>query len=306
MWKLFSGKEYWISCWSGRYKEDIFLIPMELPLVTFEEGGVCNAATGKWMLGFILSGGTSPWWTQCDFQDCFDGLKKTQFKTINCTVFLGGPSGFDFAQVYWTYRWNCRGIQEIPAVFDIIGSGPYQNWKSPSSTIWDWKFVKKLDIKAIVIIGGDDSNTNACVFGRVLPAKKEWCSSDWVSQNYWWGPEKWTDWNFVWFWHRMQGLFWVDREILCVTPILPRNTGILSNWWDARLSHIGLECALQTQPNVLSNLRRGCRKRAKPWKRLLKTWWKLFLTGQPIKKNFWSGINPGRIDRIYPGNEVCW
>ena len=55
--------------------------------------------------------------------------------------------------------------------FDMIGSGRTKLEKEEQFEK-GLEILRKLDIKAVVIIGGDDSNTNACVLAEYYAAKQ--------------------------------------------------------------------------------------------------------------------------------------
>ena len=131
-----------------------------MPIVTFENGCDCGKATmPAFNVGVILSGGQAPGGHNV-ISGIFDGLKSIN---SDCKLygFLGGPSGLvDHKYIELTsaiideYR-NTGG-------FDIIGSG---RTKLEEIDQFDKgiEICNKLGIKALIIIGGDDSNTNACV-----------------------------------------------------------------------------------------------------------------------------------------------
>jgi pyrophosphate--fructose-6-phosphate 1-phosphotransferase len=113
-------------------------------------------------VGVILSGGQAPGGHNV-IAGLFDGLKAMN-KNSQLFGFLGGPSGLVdgkyielTGQLIDEYR-NTGG-------FDIIGSGRTKLEEKPQFDE-GLKNCKKLGINAIVIIGGDDSNTNACVLAE--------------------------------------------------------------------------------------------------------------------------------------------
>ena len=138
-----------------------------LPIVTFEKSDTAVAAKAI-NVGVILSGGQAPGGHNV-ISGIFDGIKAIN-KDSKLYGFLGGPSGLvDHKYIELTsdiideYR-NTGG-------FDIIGSG---RTKLEEESQFDkgLEICKKLNINAIVIIGGDDSNTNACVLAEYYLAKK--------------------------------------------------------------------------------------------------------------------------------------
>ena len=113
-------------------------------------------------VGVILSGGQAPGGHNV-IAGIFDGLKAMNSNS-KLYGFLGGPSGLVTgeyneltAQLIEEYR-NTGG-------FDIIGSG---RTKLEEQSQFDkgLENCRKIGINAIVVIGGDDSNTNACVLAE--------------------------------------------------------------------------------------------------------------------------------------------
>ncbi len=110
-------------------------------------------------VGIILSGGQAPGGHNV-ISGLYDGVKSLN-KDSKLYGFLMGPGGLvDHKYVEFTdafideYR-NTGG-------FDIIGSGRTKLEKE-SQFESGIEILRKLNINALVIIGGDDSNTNACV-----------------------------------------------------------------------------------------------------------------------------------------------
>ena len=118
-------------------------------------------------VGIILSGGQAPGGHNV-ISGLYDGVKSLN-KQSKLYGFLMGPGGLvDHKYVEFTdefideYR-NTGG-------FDIIGSGRTKLEKE-SQFESGIEILRKLGIKALVIIGGDDSNTNACVLAEYYAAK---------------------------------------------------------------------------------------------------------------------------------------
>ncbi|NQU52018.1 MAG: 6-phosphofructokinase, partial [Bacteroidetes bacterium] len=146
--------------------EELFPNTYGMSLISFEEG----TETGEKApvnVGVILSGGQAPGGHNV-ISGIFDGIKKINPES-RLYGFLGGPGGLvDHKYIELTsdiiddYR-NTGG-------FDIIGSGRTKLEE-------DWQFdkgleiAKDLDLNSLVIIGGDDSNTNACVLAEYYAAK---------------------------------------------------------------------------------------------------------------------------------------
>ena len=132
-----------------------------MPIVTFEVADK-KAELPAMNVGVILSGGQAPGGHNV-ISGLFDGLKSFN-KDCKLYGFLGGPSGLTdhkyidlTADIIDEYR-NTGG-------FDMIGSG---RTKLETKEQFDkgLEILKKLEINALVIIGGDDSNTNACVLAE--------------------------------------------------------------------------------------------------------------------------------------------
>ena len=119
-------------------------------------------------VGVILSGGQAPGGHNV-ISGLFDELKKLN-PNNRLYGFLMGPGGLvdhnyieitpDFVQQYR----NTGG-------FDMIGSGRTK-LEQVEQFEKGLEIIRQLDINAIVIIGGDDSNTNACVLAEYYAAKK--------------------------------------------------------------------------------------------------------------------------------------
>ncbi len=131
-----------------------------LPIVTFAPGQAANA--GPMTIGVVLSGGQAPGGHNVN-AGLFDGLKSLNPKN-RLIGFLGGPAGpmkgkfqeLD-ADTIDAYR-NTGG-------FDMIGSGR-DKIEKPEDMATVRATCQKLGVDTLIIIGGDDSNTNACVLAE--------------------------------------------------------------------------------------------------------------------------------------------
>ena len=132
-----------------------------LPELKFEKASA-GQPSKPMNVGVILSGGQAPGGHNV-ICGLFDGIKKIN-RDSRLYGFLMGPGGFvDHKYMELTsaiideYR-NTGG-------FDMIGSG---RTKLETKEQFDkgLEILKELDIKALVIIGGDDSNTNAAVLAE--------------------------------------------------------------------------------------------------------------------------------------------
>ncbi len=113
-------------------------------------------------VGVILSGGQAPGGHNV-ICGLFDGLKRLN-PDSKLYGFLGGPSGLIDHQ-YMLLTKEIIDDYRNTGGFDIIGSG-----RTKLEETWQFdkgiEICKELGISAIVIIGGDDSNTNACVLAE--------------------------------------------------------------------------------------------------------------------------------------------
>ena len=136
-----------------------------LPVVEFTEGQAQQLPAIN--VGVILSGGQAPGGHNV-ISGLFDGVKSIN-PASKLYGFILGPGGLvDHKYVELTsdiideYR-NTGG-------FDIIGSGRTKLEKEEQFEK-GIEILRELNIKALVIIGGDDSNTNACVLAEYYAAK---------------------------------------------------------------------------------------------------------------------------------------
>jgi len=160
---------------------------------------------------------------------------------------LGGPGGLvDHKYIELTasiideYR-NTGG-------FDIIGSG---RTKLEETAQYDkgTEIMKELGIKALIIIGGDDSNTNACVLAEYYAAKNTGVQVI--------GCPKTIDGDLKN--DMIETSFGFDTATKVYSELIgniERDANSAKKYWHfiklmgRSASHIGLECALQTQPNI--------------------------------------------------------
>ena len=216
-----------------------------LPELTFEKSP--KAAKGvaqKFNVGVILSGGQAPGGHNV-ISGLFDGVKAIN-KENRLYGFLMGPGGLvDHKYVELTseiideYR-NTGG-------FDIIGSGRTK-LEEPEQFEKGLEILKELDIKAVVIIGGDDSNTNACVLAEYYKAKNAGVQVI--------GCPKTIDGDLKN--ELIETSFGFDTATKVYSEVIgniQRDCNSAKKYWHfiklmgRSASHIALECALQTQPN---------------------------------------------------------
>jgi len=193
----------------------------------------------------ILSGGQAPGGHNV-IAGLYDGLKRGN---ANSTLlgFKGGPSGLIENKVVVLsdeiidkYR-NTGG-------FDIIGSGRTKI-ETPRQFASSLETAKQLELNAVVVIGGDDSNTNAALLAEYFLSKG--------SNIQVIGCPKTIDGDlkneFI------ETSFGFDTACKTYSELignLCRDTNSAKKYWHfiklmgRAASHIALECALQTQPNI--------------------------------------------------------
>ncbi len=214
-----------------------------MPLIEFVPGE--ESANRKMNVGVILSGGQAPGGHNV-ICGIFDAVKKMNPEN-KVYGFLMGPGGLvDHKYIELTpefvddYR-NTGG-------FDMIGSGRTKLEKVDQFEK-GLEILRKLDIKAVVIIGGDDSNTNACVLAEYYAAKKYGIQVI--------GCPKTIDGDLKN--DQIETSFGFDTATKVYSELIgniERDANSARKYWHfiklmgRSASHIALECALQTQPNI--------------------------------------------------------
>ena len=214
-----------------------------LPELKFEKNTAPTAGRPV-NVGVILSGGQAPGGHNV-ISGLFDGIKKIH-RDSRLFGFIMGPGGLVdhnymelTAPIVDEYR-NTGG-------FDIIGSG---RTKLETKEQFDkgLEILKELDIKALVIIGGDDSNTNAAVLAeyykdidagvQVIGCPKTIdgdLKNDLIETSF--------------------GFDTATKVYSEVIGNIQRDCNSAKKYWHfiklmgRSASHIALECALQCQPN---------------------------------------------------------
>ena len=212
--------------------------------ITFQKGeNTSEARTHK--VGVILSGGQAPGGHNV-ICGLYDALKATN-KENELYGFKGGPSGlleddyviFDDAFID-EYR-NTGG-------FDIIGSGRTKLETSEQFAVVA-EVCKKHGITAVVIIGGDDSNTNAGVLAEYFAANNTGVQVIGCPKTID-GDLKNED---------IECSFGFDTATKTYSEIIgniQRDANSAKKYWHfvkvmgRSASHVALECALKTQPNI--------------------------------------------------------
>ena len=223
--------------------KSLFPTTYGLPVLTFEKN-TASKVSAPINVGVILSGGQAPGGHNV-ISGLFDGIKAIN-KDSRLYGFLMGPGGFVdhkyielTAKIIDDYR-NTGG-------FDIIGSG---RTKLEKVEQFDkgLEILKELNIKALVIIGGDDSNTNACVLAEYYAAKNYGVQVI--------GCPKTIDGDLKN--EMIETSFGFDTATKVYSEVIgniQRDCNSAKKYWHfiklmgRSASHIALECALQTQPN---------------------------------------------------------
>ncbi len=212
--------------------------------ITFQKGENTSPAK-KQIVGVILSGGQAPGGHNV-VSGLYDALKATS-KENELYGFKGGPSGLIdddfivFTDEYINQYRNTGG-------FDIIGSG-----RTKLETEEQFKIVaencKKHSITAIVIIGGDDSNTNAAVLAEYFAAHNTGVQVIGCPKTID-GDLKNED---------IECSFGFDTATKTYSELIgniERDANSAKKYWHfvkvmgRSASHVALECALETQPNI--------------------------------------------------------
>ncbi|MDE7412542.1 MAG: diphosphate--fructose-6-phosphate 1-phosphotransferase [Muribaculaceae bacterium] len=216
-----------------------------LPIVEFENDENPTRVEEPFNVGIILSGGQAPGGHNV-VSGIFDGLKKLN-KENRLYGFLMGPSGFIDHQYMELTAGYIKDFRNTGG-FDIIGSGRTK-LEYPEQFDKGLKVLKELNIKALVIIGGDDSNTNAAVLAeyykniganvQVIGVPK---TIDGDLKN------KWIETSF--------GFDTACKVYSEVIGNIQRDCNSAKKYYHfiklmgRSASHIALECALETQPNI--------------------------------------------------------
>ncbi|MBR6452879.1 MAG: diphosphate--fructose-6-phosphate 1-phosphotransferase [Lachnospiraceae bacterium] len=212
--------------------------------ITFAKGSNTSAAK-KQVVGVILSGGQAPGGHNV-ISGLYDALKATDKNNV-LLGFKGGPSGLidddfvEFDDAFIDAYRNTGG-------FDIIGSG-----RTKLETEEQFKVVtevaKKHGLTAIVIIGGDDSNTNAAVLAEYMAANNTGVQVIGCPKTID-GDLKNED---------IEASFGFDTATKTYSELIgniERDANSAKKYWHfikvmgRSASHVALECALQTQPNI--------------------------------------------------------
>jgi pyrophosphate--fructose-6-phosphate 1-phosphotransferase len=212
--------------------------------ITFEKG-TNTAPAKKQVVGVILSGGQAPGGHNV-ISGLYDALKATDKDNV-LLGFKGGPSGLleddyvEFTDEFINAYRNTGG-------FDIIGSGRTKLETKEQFAVVE-EVAKKHGLNAIVIIGGDDSNTNAAVLAEYMAAKNTGVQVIGCPKTID-GDLKNED---------IEASFGFDTATKTYSELIgniERDANSAKKYWHfikvmgRSASHVALECALETQPNI--------------------------------------------------------
>ncbi len=214
-----------------------------MPIVEFEPATEAN--TKKMNVGIILSGGQAPGGHNV-ITGLYDQIKKLNPEN-RLYGFILGPGGL-VDHNYMELTDEIINDYRNTGGFDMIGSGRTKLEKVDQFEK-GLEIIRELDIKAIVIIGGDDSNTNACVLAEYYAAKNYGVQVI--------GCPKTIDGDLKN--DQIETSFGFDTACKTYSELIgniERDCNSARKYWHfikvmgRSASHIALECALQTQPNI--------------------------------------------------------
>ncbi|MGN1214906.1 MAG: diphosphate--fructose-6-phosphate 1-phosphotransferase [Candidatus Cryptobacteroides sp.] len=214
-----------------------------MPVVEFAEGG--QPCSAEFNVGIILSGGQAPGGHNV-ISGLYDGVKSIN-PANKLYGFLMGPGGL-VDHKYMELTDELIDAYRNTGGFDIIGSGRTKLEKE-SQFESGIEILRQLGIKALVIIGGDDSNTNACVLAEYYAAKNYGVQVI--------GCPKTIDGDLKNA--QIETSFGFDTACKTYSELIgniERDCNSARKYWHfiklmgRSASHIALECALQTQPNI--------------------------------------------------------
>ena len=212
--------------------------------ITFQKGQN-TASTKKQVVGVILSGGQAPGGHNV-ICGLYDALKATNPENV-LYGFKGGPSGL-LEDSYVIFDDEYIGKFRNTGGFDIIGSGRTK-LESEEQFAVVAEVCKKHGITAIVIIGGDDSNTNAAVLAEYFAAHNTGVQVIGCPKTID-GDLKNED---------IECSFGFDTATKTYSEIIGnicRDSNSAKKYWHfvkvmgRSASHVALECALETRPNI--------------------------------------------------------
>lgn len=214
-----------------------------MPIVQFEESDIENHKEIN--VGVILSGGQAPGGHNV-IVGLFDQLKKLNSNN-RLYGFILGPGGL-INHKYIELTKDIIDEYRNTGGFDMIGSGRTKLEKEEEFEK-GYEILRQLNIKALVIIGGDDSNTNACVLAEYYASKNYGIQVI--------GCPKTIDGDLKN--EHIEASFGFDTATKTYSELIgniERDCNSAQKYWHfikvmgRSASHIALECALQCHPNV--------------------------------------------------------
>ena len=223
--------------------KELFPNTYGMPVITFEPGE--PVALPPFNVGIILSGGQAPGGHNV-ISGLFDGVKSLN-PANKLYGFILGPGGL-VDHNYMEITPELMDQYRNTGGFDIIGSGRTK-LEEEDQFEKGIQILRELGIKALVIIGGDDSNTNACVLAEYYAAKKYGVQVI--------GCPKTIDGDLKN--DQIETSFGFDTACKTYSELIgniQRDCNSARKYWHfiklmgRSASHIALECALQCQPNI--------------------------------------------------------
>ena len=223
--------------------KELFPNTYGMPVITFEAGEPVERP--PFNVGIILSGGQAPGGHNV-ISGLFDGVKSLN-PANKLYGFILGPGGL-VDHNYMEITPELMDQYRNTGGFDIIGSGRTK-LEEVDQFEKGIQILRELDIKALVIIGGDDSNTNACVLAEYYAAKKYGVQVI--------GCPKTIDGDLKN--EQIETSFGFDTACKTYSELIgniQRDCNSARKYWHfikvmgRSASHIALECALQCQPNI--------------------------------------------------------
>ena len=214
------------------------------PTVTFQTSTESKPSDLR-NVGVILSGGQAPGGHNV-IAGLYDALKQAN-PSNNLYGFLGGPSGIIEGK-YVEFNDEFINDYRNTGGFDIIGSGRTK-LETEEQFQSAWEVCKKLNISAVVIIGGDDSNTNAALLAEWFVAHNAGIQVI--------GCPKTIDGDLKN--EQIEISFGFDTATKTYGELIgniERDANSAKKYWHfvkimgRSASHVALEAALQTQPNI--------------------------------------------------------
>lgn len=225
--------------------KELFPNTYGMPIVKFVPSSAPLSGNQPLNVGVILSGGQAPGGHNV-IAGIFDGIKSIH-PDSRLYGFLMGPAGL-IDHKYMELTSDIIEEYRNTGGFDIIGSG---RTKLEKKADFDKGLIilKKLDIKAVIIIGGDDSNTNACVLAEYYKSINSGVQVI--------GCPKTIDGDLKN--EQIETSFGFDTACKVYSELIgniQRDCNSARKYWHfikvmgRSASHIALECALQTHPNI--------------------------------------------------------